>query len=185
MLLIPYDTAISLGATTRSVAAGLSGAAPPSATSSTGNDNSAANGALRGENELQALMQRAALGIFGATPDKDGKAAVEVVFFGRKHELRRFRIARDSDCNRGNDYRQHDAGFGFRAHARNRHLLLDWIGADSRRGAVHCRGDCLRGSGLDFRAIWWRKLSPKSQRQPTRFPISLSIIRRLQRSLRR
>ena len=66
LLLIPYDTAMSLGATTRSVAAGLGGAAPAGSASST---RSAGNG----EEELQALMQRAALGIFGATPDKNGK----------------------------------------------------------------------------------------------------------------
>ncbi len=71
LLLIPYDTAISLGATTRSVAAGLGGKTSLSASSSTG--NAGGKNATSGEDELQALMQRAALGIFGATPDKNGR----------------------------------------------------------------------------------------------------------------
>ncbi len=82
LLLLPYETAMNLGATTRSVAAGLGGASGASgangATSSTRFIGTAANGtattdAARGETELQALMQRAALGIFGATPDQSGK----------------------------------------------------------------------------------------------------------------
>jgi len=55
LLLLPYQTAIDLGGTTRSLAAGFSGTATP-------------------KRELNDLMQRAALGIFGATKDdKTGK----------------------------------------------------------------------------------------------------------------
>ena len=50
LLLLPYDTAINMGATTRAMAVGIS-------------DAKVAN------DELNDLMGRAALGIFGATPD--------------------------------------------------------------------------------------------------------------------
>jgi hypothetical protein len=53
LLLIPYDTAVMLGATTRSVAAGFSDTAKP-------------------DDELKDLMNRAALGIFGSTKNKSG-----------------------------------------------------------------------------------------------------------------
>ncbi|MBW3635987.1 MAG: ABC transporter permease, partial [Armatimonadetes bacterium] len=52
LLLVPYQTALNMGATTRSVAVGIS------------NPREA-------QGELNDLMQRAALGIFGATPDAD------------------------------------------------------------------------------------------------------------------
>ena len=53
LLILPYETVLSLGGTTRSVAAGFK---DPKA----------------GQEQLQELMNRAALGIFGATPDEDG-----------------------------------------------------------------------------------------------------------------
>lgn len=54
LLLIPYDTALMLGGTTRSLAAGFSGTSDP-------------------KDELQDLMNRAALGIFGATRNQNGQ----------------------------------------------------------------------------------------------------------------
>src|SRR5688500_8717183 len=55
LLLLPYQTTVNLGGTTRSMAAGFGSTANPS-------------------RELNDLMQRAALGIFGATPNvKSGK----------------------------------------------------------------------------------------------------------------
>lgn len=52
LLLIPYQTALNMGATTRSFAVGI-------------------QNATAAQDELNDLMQRAALGIFGATPDRD------------------------------------------------------------------------------------------------------------------
>ncbi len=52
LLILPYQTAVNMGATTRSFAVGIK-------------DARAAQG------ELQDLMSRAALGIFGATPDEN------------------------------------------------------------------------------------------------------------------
>jgi hypothetical protein len=52
LLVIPYQTAINMGATTRSFAVGI-------------------QDAKAAQNELDDLMSRAALGIFGATPDED------------------------------------------------------------------------------------------------------------------
>jgi cell division protein FtsX len=53
ILVMPYDDVIALGGTPRSVAVGFGNNVP------------------QGEEELQALMQRAALGIFGSVPDKE------------------------------------------------------------------------------------------------------------------
>lgn len=52
LILLPYSDVLALGGTPRSVAVGF-------------------HDTVAGEEELQALMQRAALGIFGAVPDKD------------------------------------------------------------------------------------------------------------------
>ena len=54
LLILPYQTAINMGATTRSMAVGIEDAAKAQA-------------------QLEDMMQRAALGIFGATPDQSGK----------------------------------------------------------------------------------------------------------------
>ena len=54
LLLIPYDTALNLGGSTRSLAAGFHDSAS-------------------GKAELNQLMNRAALGIFGSTKGKDGQ----------------------------------------------------------------------------------------------------------------
>jgi hypothetical protein len=54
LLVIPYDTTIMLGGTTRSLAAGFGSVADP-------------------QSELKDLMNRAALGIFGATKNKSGQ----------------------------------------------------------------------------------------------------------------
>jgi hypothetical protein len=54
LLLLPYDTTIMLGGTTRSLAAGFKSVADP-------------------QSELKDLMNRAALGIFGATKNKSGQ----------------------------------------------------------------------------------------------------------------
>ena len=54
LVLLPYDAVLSMGGNTRSLAAGFKNNADPQA-------------------ELNDLMNRAALGIFGSTPNKDGK----------------------------------------------------------------------------------------------------------------
>jgi hypothetical protein len=54
LLILPYDTAIMLGATTRSLASGFKNTSDP-------------------QSELKDLMNRAALGIFGATKNKSGQ----------------------------------------------------------------------------------------------------------------
>ena len=78
LLIVPYDTAIAMGATTRSIAASFApattSAATPGATSST---RSASNS---GDEALQSLMGRAALGIFGATPDKESGKLVSKLY---------------------------------------------------------------------------------------------------------
>lgn len=53
LLILPYQTVVSLGGTPRSIAVGF-------------NKNMEA-----GNEELQALLRRAAVGVFGATPDKE------------------------------------------------------------------------------------------------------------------
>ncbi|HEX8463549.1 MAG TPA: FtsX-like permease family protein, partial [Abditibacterium sp.] len=57
LLLLPYQSALEMGGTTRALAVGI--------------ENPAA-----AREELDDLMQRAALGIFGATPDKDNGGAL-------------------------------------------------------------------------------------------------------------
>ena len=121
------------------------------------------------------LMQRAALGIFGATPDfnKQGKPTaliVQALFVGRSDFLRRFRGARGADSDRGADYRQHHARLGLRAHQRNRHLFFDWSGADSRRPRCSSPKPSFTRFWARFRAISSRKSSPKSSPRPTLLP---------------
>ena len=69
LLIVPYDTAITMGATTRSVAASFAA----SATAATAATSSTRSAAGSGDEALQSLMGRAALGIFGAMPDTNGK----------------------------------------------------------------------------------------------------------------
>lgn len=54
LMLLPYDTVLLMGGSTRSLASGFGQTAAP-------------------QNELNDLMNRAALGIFGATPNEQGK----------------------------------------------------------------------------------------------------------------
>ena len=70
LLIVPYDTAIAMGATTRSVAASFASTNTGATLSDTSSTRSATNS---GEEALESLMGRAALGIFGATPDDSGK----------------------------------------------------------------------------------------------------------------
>jgi hypothetical protein len=70
LLILPYHTVLSMGGTTRSVAAGfapsparVAGSVAPAAGMSTQ--------AKAGEAELQDLMRRAALGMFASTPNSD------------------------------------------------------------------------------------------------------------------
>jgi hypothetical protein len=75
LMLLPYDTVLAMGGTTRSIAAGFNASTRTAAADAETALASAAGGTTvqSGVKGLEDLMQRAALGIFGASPDKNGK----------------------------------------------------------------------------------------------------------------
>jgi hypothetical protein len=73
LVLLPYETTIAMGGTTRSIAAGFKTTSTRTAAADPAVAVAAAQPVASGEEGLQDLMKRAALGIFGSTPGTNGQ----------------------------------------------------------------------------------------------------------------